>query len=188
LRVSLVGYTNAGKSTLFNRLAQARTLAANQLFATLDTTTRRIHLVDQRYALLSDTVGFIRHLPHSLVAAFRATLEEVREADLLLHVVDGADPLRDEQIQSVNEVLGEIGALEVPQILIRNKSDLIPHASPGVERDACGRISAIRVSALTGQGIDLIRQALVEFTPAPLTETETASVTGTADDLHGEYT
>lgn len=186
LRVSLVGYTNAGKSTLFNRLAQAQTLAANQLFATLDTTTRRIHLVDQRFALLSDTVGFIRHLPHSLVAAFRATLEEVREADLLLHVVDGADPLREEQIQSVNEVLEEIGALQVPQILIRNKCDLIAHASPGVERDACGRISGIRISALTGEGIDLIRQALVEFTPTLLTQTETVLPTGHADNLHGE--
>jgi GTP-binding protein HflX len=184
LRVSLVGYTNAGKSTLFNRLAQAHTFAANQLFATLDTTTRRIHLADQRYALLSDTVGFIRHLPHGLVAAFRATLEEVREADLLLHVVDGADPHREEQIESVNQVLEEIGALTIPQILVRNKCDLMPPLGPGVERDACGRISAIRLSALTGEGVDLIRMALAEFSPDSLT----VSASGYADNLHGEYT
>src|SRR4051812_48499792 len=130
--VSLVGYTNAGKSTLFNRLTDARVLAADQLFATLDTTTRRVHTRQGNSLVLSDTVGFIRHLPHTLVAAFRATLEETVHADLLLHVVDSSSPDREAQIDAVNQVLGEIGADSIPQLLVMNKIDLTSLA-PRVE-------------------------------------------------------
>ena len=162
LKVSIVGYTNAGKSTLFNKLARADAFVANQLFATLDPTTRRLHLGEGRAALLSDTVGFIRDLPHNLVAAFRSTLEETADADLLLHVVDAANPRHLEQIDAVNAVLGEIGALDVPQILVWNKIDLVPGAAPEVIRDACGKILNIKASAVTGAGIEAIREALVE--------------------------
>ncbi|MCG6874043.1 MAG: GTPase HflX [Betaproteobacteria bacterium] len=161
LSVSLVGYTNAGKSTVFNALTHAGALAANQLFATLDTTTRRLYLPDAGNVTVSDTVGFIRGLPHSLVAAFRATLEETIHADLLLHVVDASSPVRDEQIKEVNKVLAEIGADRIPQILAWNKIDLtsIPH---GVDRDEYGKIHRVRLSAKTGDGIEFLRQALVE--------------------------
>jgi len=159
--VSLVGYTNAGKSTLFNRLARAQAYAADQLFATLDTTTRKVFLPECGEVVLSDTVGFIKQLPHTLVAAFRATLEEAIQADLLLHVVDAASPNRDVQIVEVNRVLAEIGADNIPQIEIFNKIDL-SGGEAGLERDEYGRICRVRVSALTGEGMDFIRQALTE--------------------------
>jgi len=159
--VSLVGYTNAGKSTLFNCLTKAGVLSADKLFATLDTTTRRVYLPGAGAVVLSDTVGFIRDLPHSLVAAFRATLEETVQADLLLHVVDAASPTREQNIAEVNKVLEEIGAESVPQILVSNKIDLNGTA-PGLERDEYGKISRVRLSAKTGDGVETLRQALVE--------------------------
>lgn len=162
--VALVGYTNTGKSTLFNRLTAAKAYAANQLFATLDTTLRRIHIPGARNIVLSDTVGFIRDLPHDLVAAFRATLAEAADADLLLHVIDASAPDRDEQIEAVDALLAEIGAGDVPQIRVLNKTD-IAALSPGVERDACGTISSIRVSAMTGAGVAELRAALAERLP-----------------------
>ncbi len=161
LSVSLVGYTNAGKSTLFNALTHAGVYAADQLFATLDTTSRKLWLEGAGNIVISDTVGFIRDLPHALVAAFRATLEATAEADLLLHVVDSANPAREEQMQEVDKVLAEIGAAEVPQIVVLNKQDLtaLPAAA---ERDEYGRIRRVRVSAVTGEGLPLLRQALAE--------------------------
>jgi GTPase len=162
LRVSIVGYTNAGKSTLFNRLTRADAFVANQLFATLDPTTRRLHLREGRFAAISDTVGFIRELPHGLVAAFRATLEETVQADLLLHVIDASNPRHDEQVDAVNTVLAEIGALDVPQVLVWNKIDLVPGAEPEVIRDPCGKILNIKASAASGAGIEAIRAALAE--------------------------
>jgi len=162
LRVALVGYTNAGKSTLFNRITGAEVLVANQLFATLDTTTRRVYLGEDANIAISDTVGFIRDLPHSLVAAFRATLEETIQADLLLHVVDVASPERDEQIAAVNTVLAEIGAASVPQLLVFNQIDRVPGLAPEVVRDACDKILNIKVSAFTGAGIEALREALAD--------------------------
>jgi GTP-binding protein HflX len=162
LRVALVGYTNAGKSTLFNRLTRAEAYVADQLFATLDTTTRRVFLGEGATIALSDTVGFIRDLPHSLVDAFRATLEETVQADILLHVVDSASPQRDEQIAAVNEVLGEIGAAGVPQVLVYNQIDRVPGLEPEVVRESCGKILNIKVSAYTGAGIDALREVLAE--------------------------
>jgi GTP-binding protein HflX len=161
LAVSLVGYTNAGKSTLFNSLTKAGAYAADQLFATLDTTSRRLFIDDAGPIVLSDTVGFIRDLPHALVAAFQATLEETAEADLLLHVIDAASPDRDQQIRAVDAVLSEIGADAVSQILVWNKLDLTA-ASPGIERNDCGNISSVRVSARSGAGLLLLREALAE--------------------------
>jgi len=161
LAISLVGYTNAGKSTLFNALTRAGAYAADQLFATLDTTSRRVFVEGAGPIVLSDTVGFIRDLPHALVAAFQATLEETAQAALLLHVVDSASPDRDQQIQAVDAVLNEIGALEVPQIMVWNKIDLTA-ASPAIERDDCGNISAVRLSAHSGAGLSLLRDALAE--------------------------
>jgi GTP-binding protein HflX len=161
LAISIVGYTNAGKSTLFNALTKAGAYAADQLFATLDTTSRRLFIEGAGPIVLSDTVGFIRDLPHALVAAFQATLEETAQADLLLHVVDSASPDRDQQINAVCSVLQEIGALDVPQILVWNKVDLTA-ASPGIERDDCGNISCVRLSARTGVGVSLLREALAE--------------------------
>ncbi len=161
LAVSLVGYTNAGKSTLFNALTKAGAYAADQLFATLDTTSRRLYIPEAGQIVISDTVGFIRDLPHSLVAAFHATLEETAQSDLLLHVVDSASPDRDQQIAAVTGVLEEIGAGLVPQIVIWNKIDAT-HAEPGVERDECGKLARVRVSAKSGAGLDLLRQALSE--------------------------
>jgi GTP-binding protein HflX len=161
LSASLVGYTNAGKSTVFNALTHAGAYAADQLFATLDTTTRRLYLPAAGSLTLSDTVGFIRGLPHSLVAAFRATLEETIHADLLLHVVDASSPIRDDQVGEVNKVLAEIGADAVPQILVWNKIDLTGIV-PGVDRDEYGKIRRVRLSAKTGTGLEFLRQALIE--------------------------
>jgi GTP-binding protein HflX len=162
LSVSLVGYTNAGKSTLFNALAHAKAYEADQLFATLDTTTRRIWVPPANPVVLSDTVGFIRDLPHSLVAAFRATLEETVRADLLLHVVDASSPARDEQQEEVNKVLAEIGASDTPQVRVYNKIDAAG-MEPGVERDQYGRISRVFVSARAGSGLEELRGAIAEF-------------------------
>ncbi|MDR2031709.1 MAG: GTPase HflX [Azoarcus sp.] len=164
LSVSLVGYTNAGKSTLFNALTKAGAYAADQLFATLDTTSRRL-FVGSGNIVISDTVGFIRDLPHALVAAFRATLEETARADLLLHVVDAASEDREAQIAAVDTVLDEIGATGVPRILVWNKTDLT-HAAPAVVRDACDRIERVFLSARTGDGLGLLREALAEAAQA----------------------
>ena len=160
--VAIVGYTNAGKSTLFNQLVRESVYAADQLFATLDTTTRRLHTPGGGEIVLSDTVGFIRDLPHTLVAAFRATLEETARADLLLHVVDAASPVHDAQIDQVNGVLADIGAGEVPQLLVFNKIDLTGQPA-GIDRGEYGRIARLRVSAKTGAGMDLVRLAIDEF-------------------------
>ncbi|MGA7594074.1 MAG: GTPase HflX [Gallionella sp.] len=159
--VSIVGYTNAGKSTLFNRLTRANVYVADQLFATLDTTSRRMFSEESGEIVVSDTVGFIRHLPHSLVAAFRSTLEETMQADLLLHVVDAGSSLRDDQIAEVNKVLGEIGAADIPQVLVYNKIDL-QDAPPSVQRDDYGRIVRVFLSAKSGAGMDGLRLALKE--------------------------
>ena len=177
MSVSIVGYTNAGKSTLFNALTKAGAYAADQLFATLDTTSRRLYLNANCSVVLSDTVGFIRDLPHSLVAAFRATLEETVHADLLLHVVDSANDQRDRQIEDVNKVLAEISADGIPQLLVLNKTDL-KGLPGGIERDENGNLHAVRVSALTGEGLDALRAALVELAPA------TSFSAGPAYDIH----
>jgi GTP-binding protein HflX len=161
LAVSLVGYTNAGKSTLFNALTKAGAYAADQLFATLDTTSRRVYVEGAGQIVVSDTVGFIRDLPHSLVAAFHATLEETAQADLLLHVVDSASPDRDQQIAAVSGVLEEIGAGAVSQVVVWNKIDATG-VEAGVERDDCGNIARVRMSARTGAGLALLREALAE--------------------------
>ena len=160
--VALVGYTNAGKSTLFNRLTGAQAFAANQLFATLDPTVRRIDLPDARYALLADTVGFVRDLPHELVAAFRSTLQEARESTLLLHVVDAADPNRRERIEQVNQVLDEVDAGDLPQIEVFNKADLLGE-QPRVEVNAEGEVERVWMSAQTGTGTDLLIAAIGRF-------------------------
>lgn len=163
-RIALVGYTNAGKSTLFNALTGAEAYAADQLFATLDPTVRRIDLSGGS-VVLADTVGFVRDLPHELVAAFRSTLAEAREADLLLHLVDAADPLRDERIAQVDEVLKDIGAGDLPQLLVFNKIDRLDDggdpAQPRLDRPAEGRMR-VWLSARDGRGLDLLRQALAE--------------------------
>lgn len=162
LTVSLVGYTNAGKSTLFNATTKAGSYAADQLFATLDTTSRRLYVGPVGDVVLSDTVGFIRDLPHALVAAFHSTLEETANADLLLHVVDSASLEREAQIDAVNEVLREIGAGDVPQIMVFNKIDLTD-APAAVNRDECGNITGVFLSAVSGEGLPLLREALAEM-------------------------
>ena len=161
---ALVGYTNTGKSSLFNRLTKADVLAKNQLFATLDTTARRLYLNPSASIILTDTVGFVRDLPHGLVAAFSATLEETALADVLLHVVDAAHPEHERQIDDVNEVLREIGAGDVPQIVLYNKTDLLPPEERrfGVLRDVQGRTVAANISVKTGEGLDALREILAE--------------------------
>ncbi len=160
--VALVGYTNAGKSTLFNRRTASGVYAADQLFATLDPTMRRAELPDGRRLVLADTVGFIRHLPHDLVAAFHATLEEAREADLVVHVVDASSEDRDERIREVESVLGEIGAQETPRIELFNKIDRLD-VGPRVDRDDEGEIRRVWLSAATGEGLELFDDTLAEF-------------------------
>jgi len=157
--VALVGYTNAGKSTLFNRLTAADAYAADQLFATLDPAVRRLTVAPGLEIALADTVGFVRDLPHELVAAFRSTLQEAREAQLLLHVIDAADPERDERVAQVDRVLGSIGAGELRQIAVYNKIDRTGE-TPRVEHAADGLVDRVWLSAQTGAGIDLLRQAL----------------------------
>ncbi len=158
--VSLVGYTNAGKSTLFNRITEAGVYAADQLFATLDPTLRRIDIDDVGQAILADTVGFIRHLPHDLVAAFKATLQETQEADLLLHVVDASDDRKQENIEQVDDVLEEIEADDVPVLMVYNKIDQLDEVVPHVEYDDDGLPRAVWLSALDGKGIELLFEAL----------------------------
>jgi len=192
LSVALVGYTNAGKSTLFNALTRAGAYAADQLFATLDTTTRKIYLPRLAESaggepasgevVLSDTVGFITRLPHDLVAAFRATLEATAEADLLLHVIDSASPARERQIEAVDKVLGEIGADAVPQLRVYNKLDLTGIA-PGVGRDEYGKLQSVYVSAQTGAGLELLREALAEILLAGRAQSEAGrDAAGAADN------
>lgn len=160
--VSLVGYTNAGKSTLFNRLTEASVYAADQLFATLDPTLRRVELADIGPIVLADTVGFIRHLPHKLVEAFRATLEESSQADLLLHVIDAADPERMSHIEQVNLVLDEIDASELPMLEVYNKIDLLEAFEPQIQRDENGVAVRVWLSAQQGLGMELLEQAIAE--------------------------
>ncbi|AZL70878.1 MULTISPECIES: ribosome rescue GTPase HflX [Pseudomonas] len=161
--VSLVGYTNAGKSTLFNALTQSEVYAADQLFATLDPTLRRLELADLGPIVLADTVGFIRHLPHKLVEAFRATLEESSNSDLLLHVIDAHEPERMEQIEQVLAVLGEIGAEGLPILEVYNKLDLLEDVEPQIQRDADGKPQRVWVSARDGRGLELVGQAVAEL-------------------------
>lgn len=193
LSISLVGYTNAGKSTLFNALTKARAYAADQLFATLDTTSRRLFLEGLGNVVLSDTVGFIRDLPTQLVAAFRATLDETVHADLLLHVVDASSPVRHEQIEQVNRVLAEINASDIPQIVVMNKIDAAPELleqGPRVERDEDGVPKRVFLSAREGMGLDALREAIVDVArwlaeqpdaPAPY-DPRLAEVPALADD------
>lgn len=161
--ISIVGYTNAGKSTLFNRLTDSQVLAVDQLFATLDPTMRRLDLPDVGAVVLADTVGFIRHLPHKLVEAFSATLEEAASATLLLQVVDASSDDRQRQMESVAEVLAEIGAGDNPQLLVYNKIDQLAEAEPRVDRDETGRPVAVWLSAVSGAGIDLLVESLREL-------------------------
>ena len=202
LSVSIVGYTNAGKSTLFNKLTRANVYVADQLFATLDTTSRRMFTEEAGEIVVSDTVGFIRHLPHGLVAAFRSTLEETIQADLLLHVVDANNANRDDQIAEVNKVLAEIGAAEIPQVLVFNKIDLqaaprpdevrvsggVPLAGavpPSVQRDDYGRIVRIFLSAKSGAGLDGLRLALMEAKTLRQTSAVIENQTNQASDEYG---
>lgn len=160
--ISLVGYTNAGKSSLFNAITQAGVYAADQLFATLDPTLRRMQIQDLGTTILADTVGFIRFLPHDLISAFKSTLQETVEASLLLHVIDVADERKNENIQAVNQVLEEIGAADIPTLLVYNKVDKLDGIKPFVERDNEGKVIAVYLSAQSGEGIELLFEAICE--------------------------
>ena len=161
---AIVGYTNAGKSSLFNRLTKADVLAKDQLFATLDTMARRLFLSHEAGVILTDTVGFVRDLPHKLVSAFSATLEETALADVLLHVVDASNPDFERQMDDVNVVLEEIGAHEVPQLVVYNKIDLLPEGvrDAGVLRDNSGRAVGVNISVTKSLGLDALREAMIE--------------------------
>ena len=161
---AIVGYTNAGKSSLFNRLTKADVLAKDQLFATLDTTARRLFLSHEAGVILTDTVGFVRDLPHKLVSAFSATLEETALADVLLHVVDASNPDFERQMDDVNVVLEEISAHEVPQLVVYNKIDLLPEGvrEAGVLRDNSGRAVGVNISVTKSLGLDALREAMIE--------------------------
>jgi GTPase len=161
--VSLVGYTNAGKSTLFNQITGENVYAENQLFATLDPTMRRIELADIGGVVMADTVGFISHLPHRLVDAFRATLEEASNSTLLLHVIDAAAEEMTRNIEQVELVLAEIDAADLPQLKIYNKLDLLDNRSPGIDRDESGKPAAVWLSAKSGAGCDLLQEAIIEL-------------------------
>ncbi|MFL0801529.1 MAG: GTPase HflX [Agarilytica sp.] len=169
--VSLVGYTNAGKSTLFNALTGAEVYAEDQLFATLDPTMRKVALGAAGTAILADTVGFISHLPHRLVEAFRATLEEASNADLLLHVIDAVDEERTHNIEQVNLVLDEIGASDLPQLLVFNKIDLITDYQPRIDRDESGQPVAVWLSAQANNGLDLLTDAIAELVSDKIIQT-----------------
>lgn len=162
LNISIVGYTNAGKSTLFNQLTRANALAMNQLFATLDTTSRKLFIEEGVECVISDTVGFIKALPTALIEAFKSTLEESREADLLIHVVNMANPNHSEQIKAVDKILEEIKANAIPQILVLNQIDRLDIRA-NHERDEYGRISTIQLSAKTGEGIELLKEAILQL-------------------------
>jgi len=166
--VSLVGYTNAGKSTLFNRLTESDVYAADQLFATLDPTMRRLDIPEQGPVIFADTVGFISHLPHRLIDAFRATLEEAASANVLLHIVDASAEDRSVNIERVNEVLKEIDADSLPTLMVYNKIDLVDEAEARIERDQQGMPIAVWVSALTGAGADMLLDAVSEYLPRKL--------------------
>jgi GTP-binding protein HflX len=163
--VSLVGYTNMGKSTLFNKMTAADVYADNRLFATLDPTLRRLKLMETQALVLADTVGFIRRLPHNLVESFSSTLEETRDAALLLHVVDAGANDRDDLMRHVDDVLQQIGADEVPQLIVCNKIDRLDDRPARLDRDQDGRITRVWLSAKTGEGLDLLRLALTEYFP-----------------------
>jgi GTPase len=178
--IGIVGYTNAGKSTLFNRLTASKTYAANQLFATLDTTVRKLYVEGAQPLVVSDTVGFVRALPHELVDAFKATLLEAVQSDLLLHVVDGASEQREQQIETVNMVLDEIGAHDVPRLIVVNKCDLsgLTNEAGRIETDPESGLLPIRVfvSARTGAGIPELRSALQAHFPRPTIEYDLGQV------------
>jgi GTP-binding protein HflX len=173
--VSLVGYTNVGKSTLFNRMTASDVYADDRLFATLDPTLRRFRIADTEPLILADTVGFIRQLPHDLVESFSSTLEETRDASLLLHIVDVAAVDRDELMKHVDDVLQQIGADELPQLIIYNKIDRLENVQPKLERDQQGKIRRIWLSAHTGEGLDLLRLALQEYFPEQLSAIESVN-------------
>ena len=180
--VALVGYTNAGKSTLFNALTDAGVYVQDQLFATLDPTVRRLDLPEGEHVVLADTVGFVRDLPHELVAAFRSTLQEAREADLILHLIDASDPNRWQRVRQVNSVLKQLEADQVPQIRVYNKIDKLDR-EPRVTNNRKGEGRAVWLSAITGEGIPMLKTAIADrlrqktVTPADTPRTDTGTAT-----------
>ncbi|MDA9007893.1 GTPase HflX [Porticoccaceae bacterium] len=170
--VSLVGYTNAGKSTLFNLITESDVYAADQLFATLDPTMRRLDIPEQGPIIFADTVGFISHLPHRLINAFRATLEEAAAANVLLHIIDASAEDRSTNVDRVNDVLKEIGAHELPTLLVYNKIDLMDEPVPRIDRDQDGKPVAVWLSALTSEGTELLLEAVAEYLPRKMIHTK----------------